>query len=92
MARSEILSLPCDVIPISDVSGLAFDLPRRKVWPSATFKWLCGNRSERMVGNPSLIGLWKSCPLIARSSRRWMHCSFEPSSMMLGTDARDSLR
>jgi len=31
MARSEILSLLCDVIPISDVSGLAFDLPRRRV-------------------------------------------------------------
>lgn len=31
MTRSEILSPPCDVIPISDVSGLAFDLPRRRV-------------------------------------------------------------
>jgi len=38
MAQSEILSPPIDGIPISDVSGLAFDLPRPRAWSSATLR------------------------------------------------------
>ena len=51
MARSEILSPRYDGIPISDVSGLAFDLPRHRAWSSARFQTgRAATRSERMAG------------------------------------------
>ena len=43
MARSEILSPLIDGIPISDVSGFAFDFPRPGSGPVRPLEWLCGN-------------------------------------------------
>jgi len=90
MARSEILSPPIDGIPISDVSGLAFDLPRPRVWSTATLRVVVRNAlgadsrqtrnwpqlSEFIIGNPALRIQPSAVVSDAVVSDRMVHCRY----------------